>query len=282
MKARVYDQFEEVEQDVTVNAPPVVYKYRTWKNDFHKDVLMKQLLWFPHPFDLEDTLDLRPETIFIEAEFHDVRYYQKILSLIPRAYPELQTKSHQEIAANNQWTRIKENPKIIYQHLHEFQADRGNYDNYGVFSTCMNGLSEEMWNSEYGDYNKGYCIGFKTVWLCDQLDSGFGFVNYDNKPHIHSFLESSDDDVDVFYLKKDVYRYEDEFRFSTVLLEIEESRSKYFTTDIVAEILLGYDMSTEDEREILKIIVDHYPTNLPIYKVEKIKSGALNKARIYP
>ena len=57
---KIYKEFSEVEADVKMNAPEVVYKVRTWGSDLHKSLLKDRKLWFSHPFDLNDELDARP------------------------------------------------------------------------------------------------------------------------------------------------------------------------------------------------------------------------------
>lgn len=39
---RVFKDFKEVEEDIKNNAPPMVFKYRTWKDENHKNFLKEQ------------------------------------------------------------------------------------------------------------------------------------------------------------------------------------------------------------------------------------------------
>lgn len=39
--------------------PPTLYKYRDWRNPFHKNILLKREIWFSHVDDLNDPHELR-------------------------------------------------------------------------------------------------------------------------------------------------------------------------------------------------------------------------------
>lgn len=69
----------------------------------------------------------------------------------------------------------------------EWNSDRTNFDRVGVFSTYSSGSNVRMWDG-YGNHNKGFCVGFKTVEFCQQMKSGYGIVKYDDKPYLYRFL----------------------------------------------------------------------------------------------
>ncbi len=54
-----YDKFEEVEKDIIEKAPPIIYKYRNWKDDYHKNLLIKKELFMAPPSWLNDPFDCR-------------------------------------------------------------------------------------------------------------------------------------------------------------------------------------------------------------------------------
>ena len=85
---RQFDYFEEVEKDIAENAPPVVYKFRSWEDDNHKKLLTDQHIWFSHPFKLNDPLDVRPDTVFDVTEFDDPQshYYIVIIIIVDRHF----------------------------------------------------------------------------------------------------------------------------------------------------------------------------------------------------
>jgi len=157
--------FEEIEEDLGKNAPSTVYKYRTWKDNNHKNLLTHQQVWFSHPFDLNDPLDVRPETIFDVKEFQDEKYLLKLQNSVPDDNPPVKTQEQRLAEAQMEWEYTKKNPQVIVQRHKEYNADREHFNPYGVFSTGINPLSEKTWKEYAGDH-AGYCLGFKTVELC--------------------------------------------------------------------------------------------------------------------
>ena len=276
---RVFTLFEEIETDLALNAPTTVYKYRTWNINNHKNLLINQNVWFPHPFDLNDSLDVRPETIFIVDEFHSDKYFQKLLNSAKTMRPDLTSDEQRLEAAKEQWESTKNNPEIIVEHHREYNTIRTNFDQIGVFSTSMSPLIPKIWE-EYGDNHKGYCIGFNTVELCRQMKSGYGYVRYCDEPYQYSFLNKQDDELDTLYLKKTSWKHEDEFRFITVGIGIYSNRCQTFKVEVISEVIYGYDMAANDERDILNIINTKYPKGLPIYKIKKTEKGGLVKEQI--
>lgn len=284
MRPKVFYNFNEVEEDIRKNAPLVVYKYRSWDDNFHKDLLINRASWFSHPFDLNDSLDVRPETIFDESEIHDRRYFQKMLREADTQFPEL-SKFYRLLEAIEHWNKIKANPQIVTKNMLEWYLERSNFNRIGVFSTCGSGINERMWD-EYGNQSKGYSIGFHTVEICRHIDSAYGIVKYTDSPYLHSFLKGDGTDyderhdTDPFYTKKTKWAHENEFRFITVGIGQGVQQLQHLPVSCVAEIILGYDISSDDEKRIMQIVSDNYPESLPVFKINKDSSGQLIKIRI--
>jgi len=89
MPTKTYWNFGEVEQEIIDNAPPIVYKYRTWKDENHKNVLVKNHVWFSHPFDLNDPLDVRPDFAYNLEEIESDAFFQHLINLMPVEYRSL-------------------------------------------------------------------------------------------------------------------------------------------------------------------------------------------------
>ena len=279
----IFTSFEDIEKDLGQRAPKVVYKYRTWNDPYHKGLLLNQEAWFSHPFDLNDPLDVRPETEFDLNEINDARYLEKLRGQAKEIFPAL-THQEQEAKAQEQWQMTKGNPKLIIENRTRQTQERKNYNQVGVFSTSSNELSSELWG-KYGNAYKGYCLGFKTVEFCRSTKSGFGHVVYSDKPYQYSFLNKKDEFSPLF-LKKTSWGYEAEFRFLTVGVDVEingkvyTTRTQKFSVDVVSEIVLGHNLSKEDEEAILKVLSEKYPANLPVYKTHIDGLGVVSKVRL--
>jgi len=276
--AKVYFSFEEIEADVARNAPDYVYKYRSWKDANHKNVLLLRQLYFSHPFDLNDPLDVRPDARFDYTEIEDQMYFYKLLASAAVMNPELPANELRS-AAEKQWKLTKEHPQILNEQYRIWMSKRRNFDLYGILSTSTDPVNEKLWE-RYGDEHAGYCLGFKTVDLCRQLKTGFGLVKYSEAPFEFSILGERDD-LEPFYLKKPFWGYESEFRFYTLGIGFYSKRVREFPIVVVSEIILGYKITPEHQKEILLATDEKYPKEqILVYKTKVIENNNLIKERI--
>ncbi|RYX86015.1 DUF2971 domain-containing protein [bacterium] len=156
---------------------------------------------------------------------------------------------------------------------------RERYDQYGIFSTSTDCLNIKTWEV-YGDNHKGYCIGFKTVELARDLQCTTGLITYCDKPFPYSFFkDKTEQGKDILLYKKTIWDYEREFRFVTVGIDIYTTRLRSFKPETAVEVVLGFDIVAEHEKEILKVIEAQYP-ELPVYKTKSDNLGQFGRYRI--
>jgi hypothetical protein len=280
--AKLFWDFDEIKDEVSAQVPPIVYKYRSWTDPYHQSLLTNREAWFSHPFDLNDPLDVRPDTEFNFEEFKSEEFLKKLLNSAHSAHPELSPED-QERAARNQWRLLKQNPQLMLANLNSRIQNREKYNPFGVFSTSIDDLNPELWG-KYGDSHKGYCLGLKNIEFCREMKSTFGYVTYDDKPYKYSFFDKRDE-FKPLYLKKRSWKYENEFRFITSGIGAVVNGSPYaertqkFSKNAVAEIILGSEISQTHQDEILAVVKNDYSNDIAIYKVHN-DSDKLVKIRI--
>ncbi len=277
----IFTKFSDIEGDIRAKAPPVVYKYRTWKDVNHRKMLTRRELWFAHPFDLNDPIDLRPETVWDPSELDNPLFLEKLYNSAHEAHPQLNTDRERRAVAKKQWEILKGDPSKILQNRKAHEGERRNFDWYGVFSTATEGNISRMWN-EYGDNNRGFCIGFKTVEICRNILGSYGLVKYDDAPNTYTFFKSDhQSDHEALYLKKKKWEHEKEFRFLTVGIgAYVPTRIQVYQSDAVDHINLGYDISAADRDAIITEIKNIWPKGVPIFKMHNGKGDTLEKGRI--
>jgi hypothetical protein len=152
--------------------PAILYKYRTWSNPFHQNILSDLQVYIPAPTEFEDELDCR----------NDIRYdlltneqiYQKYFQISRANNPHYSLEQHIDFA--NHWYKISpmhDKEKIKLQQ----QDDFNEYDKrMGILSLTANPNRPEMWN-KYSELNKGFCVGFSSEILFKFIGGG-GVVNY--------------------------------------------------------------------------------------------------------
>ncbi|MBS1656124.1 MAG: DUF2971 domain-containing protein [Bacteroidetes bacterium] len=268
MPSKVFIKFEEVEAEVAEKAPKIVYKYRHWSDPYHQALLAKGHIWFSHPFDLNDPLDIRPELIFDLDEMNRPEYLQKMI-----ASAGMNTPYDNKVRAMNQLELMKENPGMLLENARNYNSEPSHFNTIGVFSTATNILSSHLWN-EYSKEHSGFAVGFKTLELCREMKSGFGYMRYCNDPIVFRFLRDKEDDADFLYYKRTKWKVEEEFRFVTVGVGIYVNRLQTCSENSFADVTLGCQISSSDENRIIEVLKSRFGGNLPLYKT------ILNKERL--
>lgn len=269
----LYKNFEEIQEDVKVNAPSIVYKYRSWKNDYHRSLLTEQSIWFAHPFTLNDPHDLRMPYKFNVLNFDEEMIYKKILNAGRAIEGDHIPEKLLEIEARKKLDEYKTNPEAyLIKNHREYLEESEHFKRVGLFSTCINGVSGSMWAS-YGDNHTGFCIGFNTVKLAESLNSGFGNVDYSDEPvEIDISQPLNIDDATEFFQKSTEWSNEEEFRFLKYDINDDSERVIKYPLDAVSEVLLGYQVDVKTEAEIIEEMAK---INLlvPVFKLKASATG---------
>lgn len=276
---RLYTEFnDEVERDIKKFAPAIVYKYRNWKDKFHKRVLTHREAWFAHPFTLNDSHDIRRPLSINPQGYNSPSMLAKLWQQGKLLHPLMDDVSLAK-EVNLRWRQIQMNPIGYFErHMHQMYNDYSFYAKMGIFSTSRNGLSRKLWTSEeYSDDEKGYCIGFNTLELAREFQYYMGKVVYTNQM-LEVFVtqgftdEHSRNEVMMKYPK---WSHEEEYRFITFDIQ-NENRIRCFPKSAVSEILIGRKADFKSEREIIGNTRRIYGSNVPIYKMMDI-GGILNR-----
>jgi len=240
---KTYLNFADIEEEVKAKAPPVVYKYRHWENDFHKSILTENLIWFAHPKDLNDPYDIRVPVRFNFDEVDHPIFFERLKYHAQSRFPHLHPDSRDfKVICENQFDIIKANPKAHFEKNYKEIREGVLYDSIGVFSLSKDPLNETMW-AHYGNNSKGFCVGFDTIALSKELDMAFGHVHYDDQPPLHSFIKPIDENQkNEIFLKHTNWKYEEEFRIITLRIKNEADRKVLFNQSIIKEVIVGANM----------------------------------------
>lgn len=250
--------------------PVTVYKYRYWEDNFHKKILTENQLFLASPKSFNDPFDCR-----INSDLRILDSKKKIDKFIDNKISRL----------SNLIKREGEDPEVIRARmlahltsdLKSFQNTRDEIvfkeqDKYlGVICLSRKWDNILMW-SHYANSHTGFCVGFDEAKLRNSsFFSTGGVVNYDEFPKIDprevrdiemSFKET--------HFKAEDWISEGEYRLTKLFYPKEPSlddRIIQFPNDFIVEIILGINISTEDEEEIINISNDN---NIPVFRAKKM------------
>ena len=253
------------------NYPKIIYKYRSWSNKYHKDILLKNQVYLSSPIEFNDPFDCK-----IPKNFLLINTPEKVEKYVNDVFE----RQNSYFVANG---FDIENEKLEYtkslENIQKFQKEREELEfpmidnHYGVLCMSAKWNSILMW-SHYGDYHKGFCIGFNEEKMRESgLFGKGGPVTYSKNFPVINPLDNEERMIVSFYqthYKSVEWSYEEEYRFTNLMFPekpTNEMRIKVFAENCIEEINLGVNIDPSHKEEI---IVEAKKRNIKIYQLIKI------------
>lgn len=236
--------------------PEVIYKYRTWSDEYHKRFITEREVFMASARTFEDQLDCRNPTRFDLLTKEQI--YQYYLWSSKKENRNFSRQQHRHFARN--WT--KNSPLNDRNRIKEWmdQTIEEYYDHDGILSLTENWNNDEMWN-KYADNGKGICIGYNTKEMFRHLGGG-GKVEYvDELPIIlpEPFMDFAEALRNRVYCKTKDWEFEDEYRtkkFWPHIATISDRQIK-LSKEAFNKIILGDNISDTDKNDIIKNVKIH-------------------------
>jgi hypothetical protein len=262
-----YKDFGEVAEEIREGTHPIVYKFRTWEDNYHKRIITNREAWFAHPHSLNDPYDVRPPYNFVigDIDWDKARY--KIRQAGKIFEPDL-TDQELESEVELRIEDIQTDPVAYFQRTRgEYILDKSNYDRIGVFSCCTSSENEPMW-AYYGNNHYGFAVGFNTVELSRALQCTVGYVNYDDTPVNYYILGDNRGLMEnEIFQKATHWKAEEELRFITAGIGLIRERASEFPVQAVSEIVFGLNTSQQAQEEIMVAAAKSLP-GIPFYQIK--------------
>lgn len=259
----------------TSKYPKIIYKYRSWTNEFHKDVLINNKLFMASPKDCNDPFDCRiPTNYFLLDSSEKIDRYAQ--SFIDRHKDFFIARGLDLANEKNLLIKdlVQDLDSVQKKHEHDLYISQDNH--HGILSLSARWNSILMW-SHYVDFHKGYCVGF---WEEKMRNSGLfgkgGPVTYnpENNYPIISPLDMDKNTIEKGFkethTKLNEWEYEKEYRLFNLLfpaLPKIETRTIPFPDNFFAEIVIGLSTSEQHKKEI---IYHAQEKGIKIYQAKKV------------
>jgi hypothetical protein len=244
--------------DTPENYPKIIYKYRSWSDEYGKKALSEFQLYLSSPKDFNDPFDCR-----IPVNFKVLSKEEIIL------YAEKMTTKHKSTLLKRGLNLENEKSKIIQrlttdiekiQKENEEIAFRDYDERFGILSLSTKWDDILMW-SHYGDKHYGYCLGFNEKALRDSEIFGLGgIVSYPKTreyPLIHPLKQ---DEPEAHFLnshhKAIDWLYESEYRLTKFYypnIPSKQDRQINFDPKHLAEVIIGLRTPEKHREEIIDI-----------------------------
>lgn len=230
--------------------PEILYKYRTWTDEFHKEIISKQIVFLSAPTSFEDPLDCKLQKRF--DLITDKEVYDKYFNDSKVQNPHWSRRQHRKYARD--WT--KRSPIRDKQHIKRMQEEHFQKFNerFGVLSLTANSKRPEMWN-KYADAHSGFCVGFDSRTMFHQLGGGGNVEYYEELPNIMPSDNFETEHFKQVFSKESKWKFEEEYRthkFYQSRATISDRRIK-LTKDCYKEIIFGAKLPEEARLEIIEV-----------------------------
>lgn len=265
---------KQISFDEKDDFPPTIYKYRSWTDNFHKEIISEQVVFMAKPSSFEDLLDCKLQKRYDLLTDNDI--YNKYFEISKKDNPNWARQQHRKFARDWFKKSSMRNMEYIKQKQKEHFTE---FDNrFGVLSLTANPKLYAMWD-KYSDKHQGFCVGFHTKKMFKNLGGGGEVAYYDKLPDILPFDSYEIEHFKQVFLKEKKWAFEEEYRthrFYPKPATIEDRRIK-LPKDCYKEIIFGAKQPDDQRQEIISICQDQELT-VEFY-IEKI--NVKNEITIY-
>jgi hypothetical protein len=245
--------------------PKVIFKYRDWKNKYHKRILTHREIYLSPPSEFNDPFDCRiPESFsMLDSDEKLDRYFNEFAIRNLRAQ-RIDIPRYIALLKKD----LKENTAIYQENLNQRYLKDGDLF-FGIFCATKIWDNILMW-AHYSSNHSGFCVGLNRKYLYDNhlSNANAASVIYTKK---FPLIDPFDDFIQKMFKKSHSkarnWKYEKEYRFyinsSPSVLTIDDRRIK-ITKECFNSIMIGLAFPKE-QIPILKHLADKL--EVPIYQI---------------
>ncbi|MDD3322042.1 MAG: DUF2971 domain-containing protein [Paludibacter sp.] len=248
-RSRIKKQIVEIQILDAPKYPESIYKYRIWNDDYQKTILTERKVFLAPPTSFEDKKDCK---LFVRYDLMtNSDIYRKYLEMSKKDNPRWTKEKHKKHAlkwtTNSPLKDKKHVKKIQEEHFREFD------ERFGVLSLTAKNSNLAMWN-KYSNDGTGFCVGFDSKILFDNLGGG-GEVNYYSKlPDIYyddTFIIEHSKQV---FSKEEKWSFEEEYRTHKFYEKSASVSDRQIIIPVEAyrEIIFGWNTTEKDKDEIIQ------------------------------
>ena len=248
--------------DDSTMTPSILYKYRSWKNEYHQKILTQNKLYFSSPEGFNDPFD---NSIPIRYDkLTDKQHLDGYFKYLTQHRPDLSRAEKRKIARER--VNYINTPKGYAEVI---ESQRRSRNSAGIFSLTKYKNNLLMW-SHYGNNHRGFCIGFYTKGLTskEKWPTPFLKVKYEKEyPNIQYSDPSNERIIRSIVTKSKDWKYEKEYR--SIWINSANTEFSIQDTDI-AEVILGCKMDNTYKEEI-KAALKKKRIKIPVFQAKMKK-----------
>lgn len=263
--------------------PSKLYKFRSWNDQFQKQLLKNRVVWFASRNSLNDPFDCAIPMLYGQMTKDQFVRFGVWLKQQSGVDP---SDAHDQAVARSLDHPLRLDPSArLAQEMYAQHNDQ----NYGVlsFTTVLDDI--RIW-SHYADCHRGFSVEFDAEMLHEQFGIAFDadpeerciigdWIKYrDGFPELIPTPENFDDISDLaLKCKSSVWKYESEYRF---IWAKHPNTPQYVDRNTVSAIYLGCSISENHKKEIVTEANSSFPDAVVYQMAKKEKAFSLEFARV--
>lgn len=208
--------------------PSPLYKYCDWENPDYKTILKDQIVFFARPSSFPDPKDCKLTTRY--DLYTDDLLFDKYIALAKIDHPDW--KRHQQRQFAKEWVKKSLMKDPIWVKKIETIFSKMFDDSFGVLSLTAHPDNFEMRDS-YSNHHTGFCVGFHSQKLFQNLGGGGNVTYFDILPEILPTDEEQIEHMKQVFSKERKWKYEQEYRthIFNASLSNDENRKRKIPTE---------------------------------------------------
>lgn len=248
--------FQEVDIDKST-MPDIIYKYRNWDNPKHRRIITDKEIYFASPLEMEEMHEL-----YFEIDFGRIDNKDQFYNFFYQTAHQFGYYSHTERDSIAKYMVC--NSPILKD------ANRRNHKEWfrqklnvhaTVFCASEHRDNLNLWQ-QFGGNGKGFCVGLnlKEITKEPKISSTISKVQYLDKPSFVPAITYDEKEVILKYLTclfslNNMFSAENEIRLVKLFME---KKANILPEKCFIELVLGYDISEKNKKEILKNVKNNF------------------------
>lgn len=152
-----------------MKTPKILYKYRTYSDEYGKRSLNNNELYFAKPKDFNDPFDC-----LITVDYENLKDTHKLFEYASQIVRRQQKTRNLILNKKEKIKEIERIANLIYLDIEGYQKKNDKFiinrinEHIGIISFSQIYNNMLMW-SHYANFHKGYCLGYNTNIIKEEL-----------------------------------------------------------------------------------------------------------------
>lgn len=239
-----------------IEFPEILYKYRSWNNEFNKKFITHREVYMASPNQFEDKIDCKiPIRYDLMSDKQAEKFYDRLSRVAQLNISRQQRRKEvrQRVKSRDHKNELKNDE---YQKFYFEQY----FQRIGIFSLTAEHCLDEMW-IKYANNHQGFCVGYNSRILFEHLGGGGKVEYFDEVPVLmpDPIMNREEIRYKQVYFKERKWEFEKEYRTNKFWFDgaTTNDRQIEIPKEAFHSVILGKEISEIHKLEISNAIKEN-------------------------